>query len=203
MTKITKNYKRLEGQQFGRLTALYRLHNTKGRTKWLCVCECGNLVEVKENNLLQGGSKSCGCSRKHINIKHGKTNTRLFTTWQNIKNRCYNNCNNEYKNYGGRGIAVCDEWLHDFMSFYNWSMVNGYNDNLTIDRIDNNGNYEPNNCRWVTMKQQQQNKRSNRNYTINGETHCLSEWCEILGLKYSTVQSRIQRNRSIEKALEV
>lgn len=145
MTKITKNYKRLEGQQFG----------------------------------------------------------RLFTTWQNIKNRCYNNCNNEYKNYGGRGIAVCDEWLHDFMSFYNWSMVNCYNDNLTIDRIDNNGNYEPNNCRWVTMKQQQQNKRSNRNYTINGETHCLSEWCEILGLKYSTVQSRIQRNWSIEKALEV
>lgn len=203
MTKITKNYKRLEGQQFGRLTALYRLHNTKGRTKWLCVCECGNLVEVKENNLLQGGSKSCGCSRKHINIKHGKTNTRLFITWQNIKNRCYNNCNNEYKNYGARGIAVCNEWVHDFMAFYNWAMNNGYDDNLTIDRINENGNYEPNNCRWVTMKQQQRNKRSNHTITINGETHCLSEWCDILGLNYSTVKSRIQRNWSIEKALEV
>jgi hypothetical protein len=101
------------------------------------------------------------------------------------------------------GIKVCDEWLHDFMEFYNWSMSHGYNTNLTIDRVDVNGNYEPSNCRWISNKQQQRNKHNNRNITINGETHCLSEWCEILGLNINTVNTRFRRNWNIERALEL
>lgn len=120
-----------------------------------------------------------------------------------MKDRCYNRRCSNYKNYGGRGIKMCDEWLNDFMSFYNWAMSHGYIEGLTIDRIDVNGNYEPNNCRWVDMKQQQRNRTDNRYFIINGETHCLSEWCEILGLKYRTVYSRLQRGWMIYDALEL
>lgn len=137
-----------------------------------------------------------------MNYKHGQCATRLYHTWENMKKRCYNKNNNHYKWYGARGIAVCDEWKDDFQAFYDWSKNNGYNNNLTIDRIDNNGNYEPNNCRWVDMKQQQRNRRSNKNITINGETHCLVEWCEIYNMPYDKVKHRInQCNWSIKRAL--
>ena len=121
-----------------------------------------------------------------------------------MKNRCYNISNKEYKNYGERGIKVCDEWKDDFMAFYNWSMANGYNDTLTIDRIDNNGNYEPNNCRFINYKQQQRNTTRTKHITINGEKHCLKDWCIILGLNYSTITARINKlNWTIERALEL
>lgn len=134
-------------------------------------------------------------------LKHGKSKTRLYHTWKHIKQRCYNTNDKDYKYYGGRCIAVCDEWLKDFMNFYNWAINNGYNENLTIDRIDVNGNYEPSNCRWVDRKQQSRNRRNIKRYTINGKTHCLSDWCEILGLKSNTVRIRLYRGWSIEKAL--
>lgn len=194
-----RHYKDITGQTFGRLTALHRLHNTKGRTKWLCVCDCGNLTEVLQGHLTSGHTKSCGCSH----IKHGKCNARLYNIYDNIKQRCYTKTNPNYKNYGGRGIKVCDEWVNDFQAFYNWAMNNGYNDNLTIDRIDVNGNYEPNNCRWVDRKQQSRNRRSNHNYTIYGITHCLMDWCEIYNVNYGTVQSRLDRGWRIERALGV
>lgn len=120
-----------------------------------------------------------------------------------MKQRCYNKKLPQYKDYGGRGVAVCSEWLHDFMSFYGLAMANGYTDNLTIDRIDVNGNYEPNNCRWVTDKQQAQNRRSCKNITINNETHCIKEWCEILGLNYYTIIKRLKLHWTIEQALEL
>lgn len=121
-----------------------------------------------------------------------------------MKGRCYNKNHTKYPNYGARGIKVCDEWLHEFMNFYNWSMSHGYKDNLTIDRIDVNGNYEPNNCRWADAKQQMRNTTRNVYYTINGETHCLSEWCEILNLNYQTVHSRMHKlGWSINEALEL
>lgn len=120
-----------------------------------------------------------------------------------MKYRCYNKNGKDYKNYGGRGIAVCSDWLDNFMSFYNWSMANGYDNNLTIDRIDNDKGYEPNNCRWVDMKQQSRNTRQNRNITINGETRCLADWCEILGLNYDKIYNRLYKGWSIEKALEL
>lgn len=194
-----RQYKDISGQKFGRLTALHRIHNTKGRTKWLCVCDCGNIKEVLQGHLSSGHTNSCGCSH----IEHGKCDTRLYYIYDNIKQRCSNANHPDYPNYGARGIKICDERLHDFQAFYEWAMSNGYKDNLTIDRINNNGNYEPNNCRWVDRKQQARNRRSNRNFTINGETHCLSEWCEIYNVDYSTVQSRLNIGYSIESALRV
>ncbi len=110
-----------------------------------------------------------------------------------MKQRCFNEHDKNYKHYGGRGIKVCDEWLSDFMVFYNWSMNTGYQDGLTIDRIDVNGNYELSNCRWVNMKKQSRNKRNNINYNINGKTHCIMDCCKILNLNYHTVYTRIHR----------
>lgn len=199
--------KDLTGQKFGRLTALYKLHNTKGRTKWLCACECGNLKEVLSFNLVGCKTKSCGCYHKERDSEshkiHGKRQSRLYIIWKNIKQRCYNKNRKDYIYYGARGIAVCDKWKDDFMAFYEWAMNNGYDDNLTIDRIDVNSNYSSDNCRWVDMKQQNRNKRNIKQYTINGETHCLSEWCDILCLNYGTVKCRLSYNWSIEKALEL
>lgn len=198
----------LTNQKFGRLTALYRLHNTDGKTKWLCICECGNLAETSLSHLRNGGAKSCGCLHKEMMIqtftKHNKSNTRLYNIWQGMKKRCYNINDEAYKYYGGRGIKVCNEWLNDFQAFYDWAMNNDYKENLTIDRIDVDTDYKPGNCRWATNKDQQRNKRSNNYYTINGETHCLKEWCEILNLNYYTVHNRIVRySWPIEKALEL
>lgn len=197
------------GQKFGRLTALYRLHNYhKQGTYWLCVCDCGNIAEVKSSKLGIGHTKSCGCLQKEtvskLNVKHKKANTRLYKLFIDMKKRCYNQNSKSYKYYGERGVIICDEWLNDFMVFHDWSISHGYKDNFTIDRIDVNGNYEPNNCRWVDMKTQNRNSRHNRNYTINGETHCLSEWCEKLNLKYKNIIQRINKyGWSINEALEL
>lgn len=136
-------------------------------------------------------------------FKHGKTKTRLYRTWRHIINRCYNENVLDYLNYGKRGIKMCEDWRSDFMPFYNWSMANGYNDNLTIDRIDVNGNYEPSNCRWITKSEQAKNRRSCIYYNINGEKLCLTDCCKILKLNYNTVAHRIQHGWPIEKALEL
>lgn len=121
-----------------------------------------------------------------------------------MKDRCYNKNNKRYPDYGGRCITICDEWLNDFMSFYNWSIENGYNENLTIDRIDNNSSYKPSNCRWVDHKTQVRNRRNTKLFTYNGRTKPLAEWCEIQNLKYNIVSSRINKlNWPIEKALEL
>lgn len=121
-----------------------------------------------------------------------------------MKDRCYNINSKDYKNYGRRDIAVCSEWKDDFMTFYDWSIHNGYDDTLTIDRIDNNKGYEPSNCRWVDMKTQQRNKRNNKYFTYDGETHCITEWCEILGLNYNTVMTRINKYKyPIKRALQL
>lgn len=198
--------KDITGKIFGRLTVLYKLNNySKKRVWWLCVCDCGKLVEICGTTLRNGHTKSCGCLN-HVpsNIKHGKHNTRIYHIYNSIKQRCYNKNTSQYNDWGGRGIDMCDEWKDDFQAFYDWAMSHGYDDLLTIDRIDVNGNYEPNNCRWVDMKIQNRNRRSNNNYTINGETRCLKEWCEILNLNYQTVQSRIHiLHWNIEKALEL
>lgn len=195
----------ITGQKFGRLTALYRLYNYhKKGTWWLCVCECGSLKECFIGHLRSGVIKSCGCLyHEGNNKKHGLCGTRLYKTWKSIKQRCYRPKDVNYKNYGGRGITMCNEWKRDPQAFYDWAMSHGYNNTLTIDRIDVNGNYEPNNCRWSTVKQQARNRRSNKYYTINGETRCLSEWCEIYNLSYKAVCSRLYHGYSIEQALEL
>lgn len=196
--------KDLAGQKFGRLTAIEYL----GKNKWLCKCECGNEVEVRGTFLQNGHTQSCGCYHKEqaraYSTKHGMKGTRLYRIWNRMKDRCNNVNNYDYARYGERGIKVCDAWLTDFEAFHDWAMNNGYQDGLTIDRIDVDGNYEPDNCRWATSKQQARNTTRNRYYTINGETHCLSEWCEILNLKYSKISKRITRYKwPIEQALEL
>lgn len=191
----------ITGQRFGRLTALYRLNNYHDtHSYWLCVCDCGNLKEVYLGSLRSGATTSCGCLVK----KHGKSYDKLYRSWLCAKNRCSNTNDEHYTDYGARGIKVCDEWENDFVAFYKWAINNGYKEGLTIDRIDVNGNYEPSNCRWATRKQQARNRRNNKYFTYCGETHCLSEWCEILGINYNTVCTRINKlNWSIERALEL
>lgn len=201
-------FKDITGQKFGRLTVLYKLNNYhKKGVWWLCVCDCGNLTKVRGNRLRSLEIKSCGCYRNEriieVNTKHGKYGTRLYRVWNNMKDRCYNEQYHNYPNYGGRGIAVCSEWRNDFQAFYKWAVDNGYRDNLTIDRTNVDGNYEPSNCRWVTMKQQNRNKTNNNYITINGITHCLSEWCEIYNINYKRVWDRLKKGWTVERALEL
>ena len=135
--------------------------------------------------------------------KHGKSGTRLHHIWKHIKQRCYNTNDPYYKDYGARVIVVCQEWKDDFETFFDWAINNGYRDDLTIDRIDNNKGYSHDNCRWVDRKIQSRNRRNIKQYTINDETHCLSEWCEILNLNHDKIRMRVYRGWPIEQALEL
>ena len=154
----------LTGKVFGRLTVLQRAESVNKRTKWLCSCDCGNEIIVEAYNLKSGHTQSCGCWQREAtskaNTTHGKRDTRLYRIWNCMKNRCYRKSYHAYEHYGGRGIRVCNEWLNNFQSFYDWSMANGYNDSLSIDRIDCNKGYNPKNCRCVTMAEQNKNKRA-------------------------------------------
>lgn len=156
--------KDLVGEKFGRLTVIKRAGSNKdGRAIWLCLCECG--VETVKNGklLLNGHCKSCGCGEYENRVKnitsHKLSNTRLYRIWKAMKQRCYYKAHKDYHNYGGRGVIVCEEWRNDFITFYTWAIENGYRDDLSIDRINVDGNYEPTNCRWATTKEQRLNQR--------------------------------------------
>ena len=140
--------------------------------------------------------------KDHINYKHGLYKTRLYKEWESMKRRCYCKSATSYEYYGAIGINVCDEWRNDFKTFYDWSMSHGYDDTLTIDRIDVNGNYEPSNCRWITMKEQCRNKRNNRLLTFNGKTQCIVDWANDLQIDRRTITKRIDvLGWTVEKAL--
>lgn len=138
------------------------------KTYWNCKCKCGKETIVYSDKLKTGHTKSCGCLKRQKtierNYRHGLYGTRLYSIWHDMNTRCYYEKTKCYKYYGGRGITICDEWKNNFVNFYNWAINNGYKDNLSIDRIDVNGNYEPSNCRWATMQEQQLNKRNSKKY---------------------------------------
>lgn len=202
-----RKIKDLTGQRFGRLTVLNCAGKNKhGHICWLCACDCGKTKVVTGSHLRSGDTISCGCysterAKKQL-TKHGKKNTRIYNIWCSIKERCYNKNCRAYLLYGGRGITMFDEWQNDFQSFYNWSMANGYADNLTIDRIDSNGGYEPSNCRWATWQEQQNNRRNNHREEINGKILTLAEISKEYIINYGTLKSRIRRGWSIEDAIQ-
>lgn len=189
------------GDKFGKLTIKCLHEDGKWDTRtWLCICECGNETIVKERLLKDGHRKSCGCLRGKHMITHGETKTRLFKIWSAMNERCERKAHVHYKDYGGRGITVCDEWK-EFISFRDWSLKNGYAENLSLDRKDVDGNYEPSNCRWVTMKVQHNNKRNNHKLEYKSEIHTISEWSEITGIRKTTIRERIKCGWSVEDAL--
>ena len=211
----------LIGKVFGRLTVLsfygYKTCKSsdrkglKGLSQYVCLCSCGNKKIVTRNCLITGKTKSCGCLRRETTSKMSKSrrripNTletkRLYNIWKEMKCRCGNIKNKNYKMYGGRGIDVCPEWKKDFMNFYNWAILNGYNSELTLDRIDNNKNYEPLNCRWATYKEQARNRRNTRIIEYQGISLPLSTWCDELSLNYNRVLQRIDAGWSVENAFE-
>lgn len=169
---------------------------------WICRCECGNVVKRTTGELNAGRRLSCGCIRTGATgaWKNGKRE-RLYIIWCDIIQRCFDKNDPNYQRYGARGITICDEWRHNYPAFREWALSNGYNEQLTIDRIDNDGNYFPDNCRWTTAKVQCRNKSNNALITYCGETHCVSEWAEILGFKRSTLAERLRRGWSVEKAM--
>ena len=191
-------FNNLIGQKFGKLTVIGRAENSKnGKAKWLCRCDCGKLKQknVTTNDLKSGKVKSCGClyfeSNKERNKTHGFTHTRLYNIRNSMIQRCTNPKNKSYDTYGARGITVCDEWRNSFDKFREWALAKGYADNLSIDRIDNSGSYEPSNCRWVDMKTQENNRSNNRIIDYYGTKYTVAELSELLSISYATLLNRI------------
>lgn len=181
--------KDITGKIFGHLTAIKKIGYRKKQNTWLFKCDCGQFVEINKQSVVRGLTKSCGClwrkAIKEANSVHNGSKTRLYQCWRDMKVRCYLKTSKNYKNYGGRGITVCDEWLNDFSVFSDWAKNNGYNNELTLDRIDVNGNYCPENCRWATFYQQSRNKRKNHFITFEGERKILKDWLKLFNVKGS------------------
>ena len=192
----------ITGEKFGRLTVIgLDDERSTRKTYWYCQCECGNIKSVRSDSLKCGAISSCGCLKKEqdkINLtkhhSHLQSGTRLYHIWAGMKKRCYDCHNVKYSNYGGRGIKMCEEWRNDFNVFYDWACKNGYSEELTIDRINVNGDYEPNNCRWADVKTQNNNRTSNIRITIGNATKCLKEWCDVFDVSYSKIHARYIRN---------
>ncbi len=169
--------------------------------RWYARCRCGTEKIVRDSELRRGGSLSCGCYNREISSTHHETKTRLYEIWHGLKQRCNNPNSKDAKNYSSRGITVCDEWNNSYEAFRDWAVFNGYHDGLSIDRIDVNGDYCPENCRWATAKEQCRNTRVNHLLTYNGETKTIAEWAEITGIDYYTLAKRVEQGWSDERAI--
>lgn len=198
-------FKDLTGLEFGRLKVLSFSREVKSgkryRKYWICKCDCGNEKEIRTDSLTSGFVKSCGCLKEEQNkinlIKnhsHKQSGKRLYHIWQGIKNRCLDVNNHRYSRYGGRGISICEEWLVPD-NFFNWAFENGYEEHLTIDRIDNDRNYEPSNCRWTTAKEQNRNRSTNIKIEYEGKEITLVELSEITGISYGCLNARYNKGK--------
>lgn len=208
-TWLTHSHKH-EGVHHDHITVIKALDERDKRNAlyYLCKCDCGKEFKVVSDRIYK--IKSCGCMRNKMigegNTKHGGSCSRLYAIWTNMKSRCYSPNNKSYKDYGGRGIEVCDEWRDSFSAFREWAIQTNYDEtamygDCTLDRINVDGNYEPDNCRWVSEKVQQNNRRDNNRITFNGETHTLSEWSHITGITQNTLSARLRHGWDIEKTL--
>lgn len=177
---------------------------------WLCRCSCGCEAIASTYSLTSGKKRSCGCLQKEAastiarkyRTKHNQTNSRLYNIWLGMKSRTMTETHRRYEDYGGRGITVCPEWRDSFEAFRDWALTSGYQDGLSLDRMDNDGPYSPGNCRWATRFEQGNNKRNNLVIEFAGEKHTLSEWSEITGINYSTLKNRFYRGWDPTKALD-
>lgn len=202
----------LTGQRFGRLTVLERAKNDKlGRARWLCRCDCGKEKIVSGTNLRSGQTRSCGCLSKEMSVKnglksrigerslkHGDFGSKLYGVWAGMKRRCQNPNTTYYKDYGGRGIKVCNEW-QNYEAFKEWALESGYKEGLTIERIDVNGNYCPNNCKWIPLSAQNANKRNTIYIKYKGKLFTIKETAQITGFKERTIKGRYERGWDSEK----
>lgn len=190
----------LSGKRFGRVTVIKRVENKNNRVAYLCKCDCGNEFITLSQHLVSGCTKSCGCLNREKASKrmakmsktHGFSHTRLYGIWKNMRGRCLREYSTAYNAYGGRGIKICKEW-DDFQTFHDWACANGYSDELTIDRIDVNGDYCPENCRWIPFEQQANNKRTNHFIVHDGKRKSIAEWANELGFSYSKLKYRIRK----------
>lgn len=197
----------LRGQHFGRLVVVGFRGMRYNQATWLCKCSCGNQSVVLIGNLRSGSTKSCGCLKIEVRNKHNQdsathrmTGTRPYRIWNNMKDRCFNKNSKDYNNYGGRGIRVCPQWDKSFEAF--WAdMGPTYGETLQLDRRDNNGNYEPKNCRWVTAKEQINNTRVNKLITYKGKTKTQSQWSDELKIHRAVIAHRLKVGWSIHDAL--
>lgn len=203
----------LTGQRFGRLTVIKRvgLDSTGKNSTWLCRCDCGVEKVISRVSLVRGGSRSCGClnsqeSKQRIKMLHDVHRDeypkieRLSRIWRKMRNRCLNPNNSSFKDYGGRGIEICSEW-DNFYEFQEWALNSGYSKELTLDRINVNGNYDPENCRWVSLKRQERNKRNTIYLTLHGIKKPMADWSDEIGISWRTLHSRYVRGWSDEQIL--
>lgn len=193
------------GQKFGRLTVV-SFHHANGYAKYyLCQCDCGKTKIIYKGSIMSGRTYSCGCFRDERireTVRLPENFARLHRILDGMKLRCYNPHSNRFHRYGGRGIKICDEWLNDPDSFCKWALSNGYQKGLTIDRIDNNKDYSPDNCQWIPLKEQMSNQSTNVFVEYNGERHTISQWAEKLGIERTTLHNRLKYyGWSVEKAL--
>lgn len=200
------------GKRFGRLLVIEESgQRIDGQRAWVCRCDCGKITNpIRGHSLRCGDTTSCGCVHKEKTARtfttHGKSNTRLYNVWSCMKKRCTNESDSRYEHYGGRGIAVCEEWEDDFQAFYDWAMANGYKEGLQIDRIENDGNYCPENCRWADRDTQANNKSDNVKVAYNGSLITITQLSKMCGIKQATLYKRFHkglRGDSLVKGGEV
>lgn len=204
----------LSGKRFHRLTVLREDGRIHGRPAFVCRCDCGNVVRTNASELNASRVQSCGCLQREkasqclsaMKTTHGKSNSRLYAIWSSMKLRCLNRNCKEYRLYGGRGISICEEWLNDFYAFYTWAFQTGYEEDAprgqcTIDRIDVDGDYCPENCRWVTQIEQCNNRQKNRYVEVAGQCKTIAEWARVTGIPYRTIWDRLKSGWSPSQAV--
>jgi hypothetical protein len=189
----------LSGKTFGRLTVVRRGPNAGSKTRWVCKCVCGRDSLCVGHNLISGHTTSCGCARDRSHLKHGKCRTRLYGIWHGMRTRCSNVNSEDYPDYGGRGIRVCERWQDDFEAFA--ADMGEPPPGTTIDRINNDGNYDPGNCRWATRAEQSRNTRRNRIIEFKGKRLCVAEWAREIGMLPDRLATRLHRGWPIARAL--